>query len=242
MENFIYGRNPIIEALRVKRPLNKLLISKGARGVFDVIGMAKNNGVNYEFVERSVLDRVCRNTKHQGVLAYVSAAGYIDIEDIMAEAAQKSENPFIVILDGIEDPHNFGAIIRTSDCAGAHGIVFPKRRAAPVTQVVAKTSAGAVEHVKIARVANINDTIRRLKEQRVWVVGLDENAEMEYTKADFKLSTAIVLGGEGKGLPDLVKRNCDFLVKIPMKGSVHSLNASVAAAVVMYELLRQRAS
>ena len=240
MPEFIMGRNPVIEALKAGRQVNKVFIAKGLHGIQDIIDQVKRKGILYEFLDRKELDRICRTGKHQGLIAALAPTTYVEVEDMIAAANAKNEKLFIILLDGLEDPHNLGAILRSADAVGVHGVVIPKRRAVPLTETVAKTSAGAVEYVPVARVGNLNDVIRKLKDSRVWVVGLDEQAEMEFTKADFKLPLALVIGGEGKGLSRLVKENCDFLVKIPMKGKITSLNASVSVAVVMYEVVRQR--
>ena len=240
MPEYIVGRNPVLEALKSGRSINKILLSKTSHGTEEIIRLAKSKGVVFEFVERSVLDRGARDTKHQGVVAFVSPAKYVEIEDLLAIAQSKNEMPFIVLLDGVEDPQNLGAILRTAESAGVHGVIIPKRRAASPNETVSKTSAGAVEYIPIARVNNLNEAIRKLKDNRVWIFGLDEDAETEFTKADFKLSLGLVLGGEGKGLSRLVKENCDFLVKIPMFGKIPSLNVSVSAALAMYEVVRQR--
>ena len=240
MSEFILGKNSIIEALKSGRPINKIFIAKGFHGIEEVVNQVRQKKILYEFLDRSELDRIAKNAKHQGLIATVSPAIYVSVEEIMAVAESKKEPLFIILLDGLEDPHNLGAILRTADAAGAHGVVIPKRRAAPLTDTVSKSSAGAVEYVPVARVSNLNDVIRKLKDSRVWVVGLDEKADKEFTKADFKLPTALVVGGEGEGLSRLVKENCDYLVNLPMKGKISSLNASVSAAVVMYEVVRQR--
>ena len=241
----IEGRHPVLESLKAKRPLNKIFLAKGLGQhsvIAQILHLSKSQGVAVEYVDRAALDRVSLTRTHQGVIAFAAAHKYVEVEDILAKAHAQGEPPFILLLDGIEDPHNLGAIIRTADAAGVHGVVIMKHRAVGLTAVVAKTSAGAVEHVPVARVTNLNDCIRKLKEQRIWVVGLDEGGEIDLNKADFKLPLALVIGGEGKGLSRLVRENCDFLVKIEMQGKINSLNASVAAAVVMYEVVRQRKS
>ena len=177
---------------------------------------------------------------NQGVIAIVPPFDYCDVEDILQDAKNKNEDPFVVILDGIEDPHNLGSIIRTAETAGVHGIIIPKRRAAQVNSTVNKVSAGAVEHMKIARVNNINETIKYLKDEGLWVCGTDMNTNTYYYDQDFKMPIAIVIGSEGFGMSRLVKDNCDFLVKIPMKGKITSLNAAVSAGIVMYEVVEQR--
>ncbi|MBI5701242.1 23S rRNA (guanosine(2251)-2'-O)-methyltransferase RlmB [Candidatus Saganbacteria bacterium] len=242
MADFIAGRNPVLEALKSGRSINKILLSKTSHGTEEIIDLAKSKGVLYEFVDRSVLDRGAKDTKHQGVVAFVSAAKFVEVEDLLEIAKSKNELPFIVLLDGVEDPQNLGAILRTVDAAGAHGVVISKHRAASPNETVAKTSAGAVEHVPIARVTNLNDAMKNLKDNRVWMFGLDGEATTEITKADFKTAVGLVLGSEGNGLSRLVKENCDFLVKIPMHGKIGSLNVSVSSAIAMYEVVRQRKS
>jgi len=240
MGEIIVGKNPIIEALRSGRSVNKVFIAKGLKDAGRILDLCRIKSCVFEFVDRSYIDKTSNTDKNQGVMAFLSSAEYVDIEDLFSFSKEKNENLFIILLDQIEDPHNLGAILRTCDAAGAHGVVITKRRSAKANETVAKTSAGAVSYVPIAMVSNLNDTILKLKERRVWVIGLDGDADIEFTKADLKLPIAIVVGGEGKGLSHLVKRNCDFLVKIPMKGQISSLNASVASAVLMYEVVKQR--
>ena len=191
-------------------------------------------------MERNKLNQIAQTPNNQGVIAIVPPYDYCKVEDILEEAKRKNEMPFILILDGIEDPHNLGSIIRTAETAGVHGIIIPKRRAASVNSTVSKVSAGAVEYMKLARVNNINETIRYLKEQDVWICGTDMDTNTIYTKQDYKMPIAIVIGSEGFGMSRLVKENCDFLVKIPMKGKITSLNASVSAGIIMYEVVKNR--
>lgn len=240
MENLIMGRNPVMEALKSGREIDKLLILKDAEGsIRKLIGMAKDKGLYCQFVEKSALDRISGGKVHQGVIAFVSGYEYCEPGDILEKARGKGEDPFIIILDGIEDPHNLGAIIRTADGAGAHGIIIPKRRAAGITDVAAKASAGAIEYVPVARVANIARAIDGLKEAGVWIAACDMDGT-EYDRADLRGSLALVIGAEGQGLSRLVKEKCDFSLSIPMSGKIASLNASNAAAVLMYEVKRQR--
>lgn len=238
----IEGRNSVLELLETEKDINKIFIEKGEKhgSINKIIGIAKDRKVVIVEVEKSKLNQMAQTDNHQGVIAVVPPFDYCEVEDILNEAKRKNEKPFIMILDGIEDPHNLGSIIRTAETAGVHGIIIPKRRAVAVNATVAKTSAGAVEHVKIARVSNINDTIKYLKENGVWIYGTDGEAKNMYYNPDFRDSTAIVIGSEGLGMSDLVKRNCDGLVKIPMKGKINSLNASVSAGIVMYEVVKQR--
>ncbi|MBI5700090.1 23S rRNA (guanosine(2251)-2'-O)-methyltransferase RlmB [Candidatus Saganbacteria bacterium] len=240
MSEMLIGRQPVLEALKAKKPINRILLSKAAGGLTEIIDLAKQARVIFEFVDKKALDRISQSSKNQGVVAFASAHEYVEVEDILAAAQARDQLPFIVLLDQIEDPHNLGAIIRSAEAAGAHGVVTLKRRAVGLTETVAKTSAGALMHLPVARVNNLNDVILKLKEQRIWVFGLDEEGEAVFDKADFKLPLALVVGGEGQGLSRLVRERCDFLVKIPMHGKVNSLNASVAAAIVMFEVARQR--
>jgi 23S rRNA (guanosine2251-2'-O)-methyltransferase len=239
--HYIYGINSVTEALK-------------ARGrAFQWVGMAKERhdirlqrliedcrklGIQVRFVERTELDRMAGNAAHQGVVAVTSAKQYNDLNDVID--ARRGEYSLIVVLDGVEDPHNLGAILRTSDAVGADGVIIPDRRAAGVTGTVTKASAGASEHLPIAKVTNIARTVEELKDRNIWTVGLDERSKQTYDALDYKMHCALVLGAEGKGLHDLVKKKCDFLVSIPMLGKVPSLNVSVAAGVVLYEIVRQR--
>ena len=196
-------------------------------------------------MDKNKLDQMAQSDNHQGVIAIVPPYDYCDVDDILDYAKSKNENPFILILDGIEDPHNMGSIIRTAECCGVHGIIIPKRRSCSVNSTVNKTSAGAVEYMKIARVTNLNDTIKYLKENDVWIYGTDMNGRdmngsKYYTDEKYNSGVGIVIGSEGYGMSDLVKKNCDFLIKIPMKGKINSLNASVSAGIVMYEVMNQR--
>ncbi len=239
--NLIYGINAVTEAL------------KAHRRAFEWVGVAKERhdlrlqrviedchkiGVTVRFLPRDELDRMAGNNAHQGVVASTSAKQYSDLDDVIA--AKRGRYSLIVVLDGVEDPHNLGAILRTADAAGADGVVIPERRAAGVSGTVVKASAGASEHLPIARVTNTARTVEELKSRNVWAVGLDEGAPETYDSLDYNMDCALVLGAEGKGIHDLVRRKCDFLVSIPMLGKVPSLNVSVAAAVVLYEIVRQR--
>ena len=242
MEDIVIGRNSILELIKSGKDINKLYIQKGNRhgSINEIISRARENKIVIKEVEKNKLDEMCENQNHQGVIATVPPFEYSDIDDILNLAKQKNEDPFIVILDEIEDPHNLGSIIRTAECAGAHGVIIPKRRSAEVNSTVNKTSAGAVQYVKVARVNNLNDTIKYLKENDVWIYGTDAGAKSYYNEQNYKGGVAIVIGSEGYGMNKLVAKNCDFLVKIPMKGKVNSLNASVSAAIMMYEVLNQR--
>lgn len=236
------GRNPIIEALRSGRTIEKLYISKGMQegSIRQIISMAREKGIVINEVDRIKLDAMSETRSHQGVIAVVTPYKYVEVDDILNYAREKEEQPFVVILDEIYDPHNLGSIIRTADASGVHGVIISKRRAVGLTPTVAKASAGAVEHMRVAKVTNISQTIRMLKEQGLWVVGADMDGDKAYYEADIKGPIALVVGSEGEGMGKLVKENCDFLVKLPMKGKISSLNAGVAGAVIMYEILRQR--
>jgi 23S rRNA (guanosine2251-2'-O)-methyltransferase len=202
-----------------------------------VIDLAREQGVSVRFSPRDQLDRLARSKSHQGIVAVVAGKSYSELDELLKK---KGEHTFIVVLDGIEDPHNLGALIRTADGAGADGVIIPERRAATVNATVTKTSAGASEHVRIARVVNVARTLDELKQRNVWIVGLDERGQKDYDQLDYNMDCAVVLGAEGHGLHDLVRKKCDYLVSIPMMGRVPSLNVSVAGAVVMYEVARQR--
>lgn len=242
-ENIIEGRNPVIEVMKSARTVEKLLVAKGnvEGSIKMILGMAKDKGIVISEVDRKKLDDMSSTGSHQGVIAIVSPYTYSTIDEIFDFAKEKGEDPFIVILDEIEDPHNLGSIVRSANVCGAHGVVIPKRRSALVTSTVAKSSAGAVEHTKIAKVTNINQTIKELKDRGVWVAGTDMDGEVAY-KSNLTGPIAIVVGSEGKGISKLVKENCDLVIKIPMKGEINSLNASVAAGIMMYEIVRQRGS
>ncbi len=238
--SLLMGRNPVIEALKSGRNIDKLVVLKDAGGSMTrILAMAREKNIMISYADRSTLDRMAKGGAHQGVVAFVSDFEYCNVQDILDAAAEKSEEPFLVVLDGIEDPHNLGAIIRTADTVGAHGIIIPKRRAVMVTPAAEKSSAGASAYVKVARVSNIAQTLETLKKQGIWTVATDMDGNL-YTKTDLKGPVAVVIGGEGSGISRLVKETCDFCVSIPMRGNVNSLNASNAAAVLMYEVLRQR--
>ena len=238
----IEGRNSVLELLESDRDINKILIAKGEKhgSINKIITIAKQRKIVIAEIEKQKLNAISETNNHQGVIAIVPPFNYSSVEDILESAKQKNEAPFILILDGIEDPHNLGSIIRTAETAGIHGVIIPKRRAASVNATVSKSSAGAVEHVKIARVNNINETIKYLKEEGLWICGTDGDAKDYYYNQNLKGALAIVIGSEGFGMSRLVKENCDFLVKIPMKGKITSLNASVSAGIVVYEAVKQR--
>lgn len=242
IEDQIEGRNSVLELLKSERDINKIFIAKGEKhgSINKIISIAKERRVVTVEVDRAKLNQMAMSDNHQGVIAIVPPFDYCEVEDIINLAKQRNEKPFILILDGIEDPHNLGSIIRTAETAGVHGIIIPKRRAATVNSTVYKVSAGAVEHMNIARVNNLNEIIKYLKDNDIWVCGTDMDAKNYYYNEKFDGPIAIVIGSEGFGMSRLVKDNCDFLVKIPMKGKITSLNASVSAGIVMYEVVKQR--
>jgi len=237
----LYGIHAVEEALVARsRSLDHVEVARERHDqrLQAIIDFARREGVSLRFVPREQLDRLARTKAHQGVVAVVAGKSYSALDEILAQ--KKGEHSFIVVLDGVEDPHNLGALIRTADGAGADGVVIPERRAAAVNPTVVKASAGASEHVNIARVVNLARTLEQLKEHNLWIVGLDERGDRSYDELDYRMDCAIVLGAEGHGLHLLVRKKCDYLVSIPMAGKVPSLNVSVAGAVVMYELARQR--
>jgi 23S rRNA (guanosine2251-2'-O)-methyltransferase len=239
--NFIYGINSVSEALKARgRAFEWVGVAKERHDLRlqRVIEECRKQKVPVRFLQRAELDQLAGNNSHQGVVAVTSTKQYNDLDDVIE--GKRGEYSLIVVLDGVEDPHNLGAILRTADAAGADGAVIPERRAAGITGTVAKASAGASAHLPVAKVTNIARTLEELKSKNIWTVGLDERAPQRYDQIDYKMDCAIVLGGEGKGLHDLVKRKCDFLVSIPMLGMVSSLNVSVAGGVVLYEAVRQR--
>ena len=242
MSDYIFGRNVVLEALESEREVEKIYILKGdlKGSINKIIGKAKSKGVPISEIDKNKLSDMSDGIVHQGVCALVSEFKYSTIDDILNIAKEKKEDNFIIILDEIEDPHNFGAIIRSCEAAGAHGIIVTKRNQAPVTSVVQKTSAGAINHIKIAKVSNISDTILKLQKENIWVYGACGEAEKKYTELDLNGNIALVIGNEGKGIGQLIRKRCDFLVKLPMLGKVSSLNASNACAVLVYEALRQR--
>ena len=241
-DGVIEGRNAVIEALRASENIDKIFIQKGEtdKTLGHIASKARAAGIVVVDADKRKLDGMSRTHAHQGVIALAAMREYVSVEDILEKAAEKGEKPLIVICDEISDPHNLGAIIRTAECAGAHGIVIPKRRSAGLTAVVAKTSAGAVAHMPVARVANIPSLIKELKKQGVWVFGTAAKGTTSLYEADLKGAAAIVIGSEGDGMTRLAEENCDFLVSIPMKGKLNSLNASAAAAILLYEAVRQR--
>lgn len=240
-KNTVEGRNPVFEALTADAPIEKIFISDTAHGsqISKIIQKAKEKGVLFKTVSPDKIDEVAQTQNNQGVVAILSQVKYCTLDDIFALAGEKQEKPFIIICDEITDPHNLGAIIRTANASGVHGVIIPKNRAVGVNAVVFKTSAGAAAHTLVAKVGNLSQTIEELKSRGVWVTGADMSGNVMY-KEDFTGPIAVVVGSEGKGISKKIKENCDFLVKIPMVGNINSLNASVAASVIMYEVLRQR--
>lgn len=240
--NYIIGRNAVLEALKSGRVIDSIacLPSNEATGSLKaIISKAKERKIILKQMSRKALDLISGGKSHQGVVAFVGAKECCTVEEILNYAESKNEPPFVIIADCIEDPHNLGAIIRTAECAGAHGIIIPKRRAAGLTESVDKSSAGALEYVNIARVSNIPSTIEYLKSKGLWIYGADMDGK-NYTSQDLKGSVALVIGSEGKGISKLVRDKCDFILSLPMKGKINSLNASVAAGILMYEVMRQR--
>lgn len=242
MAEIISGRNPVLEAIKANRPIGKILIARGLKGesINKIYRLAKEKRITVEEVERKNLDKITDLSAHQGVIAYAAPKAYVGVDDLLARAADLGDDPLIIILDGVEDPHNLGAILRTADAAGAHGVIIPKRRAAGLTETVAKASAGAVEYIPVARVSNLAQTVDYLKRQGVWVVGADASASKVYWAEGLIGPLALLIGGEGRGIGRLLLEKCDYLVSLPMKGQITSLNASVAAALLMYEVVRQR--
>lgn len=240
----IEGRNAVSEALKAERSIDKLFILESASQdgpLKAIVAKARQAGIVVNFESKEKMDQRSVANKHQGVIAYVAAYDYVELDVILEKAKEKQEDPFILILDGVEDPHNLGAILRTANIAGVHGVVIPKRRACGLTETVVKTSAGAIEYTPICKVTNIVKTIEELQDKGLWIVGADMNGQSMY-QVDMKGKIALVIGGEGSGLSELVRKKCDFIAQIPMKGEITSLNASVATGVLIYEALRQRLS
>lgn len=240
----IEGRNSVLELLESGKDINKIYVTRGERhgSINKILGIARERKIIVVEKDKRQMDEMAQEENYQGVIAIVPPFEYVEIQDILQEAIERGEEPFILILDGIEDPHNLGSIIRTAETAGVHGIIIPKRRAVSVNSTVNKASAGAVEHMKIARVTNISDAIEELKQAGLWICGTDINSEKYYYNQDLTGPLGIVIGNEGKGISEKVKKNCDFNVKIPMKGKVTSLNASVSTGIIVYESVKQRIS
>ena len=241
-DDVLVGRNAVTEALKSGRGINKLWIASGARegSVAEIAALAKERGIVVQYVERAKIESLAGGHRHQGVLAYVAPVPYAELDDILKAAEEKGEAPFLVLLDELEDPHNLGALLRTADATGVHGILIPKRRSVSLNATVAKTSAGAVEYVPVARIGNIAQTLKKLKEKGFWVAGADMDGEKAYYEADLTGPLVLVVGSEGRGMSRLTKEACDFIVSMPMVGRINSLNASVAGSILMYESMRQR--
>ena len=241
-EDIIEGRNAVIEALRAGRVIDKIFIQKGDtdKSLGFIASKARDAGCVVVDADKRKLDGMSRTHAHQGVIALAAIREYCSVADILAIAAERNEPPFVVICDEISDPHNLGAVIRTAECAGVHGIIIPKRRSAGVTSIVDKTSAGAVSHMAVARVSNLMNAVRELKDAGLWIYGTAADGSNPLWKTDLNGPVCIIIGSEGEGMGHLISENCDFLVSIPMKGKISSLNASAAAAVMLYEALRQR--
>lgn len=239
----IIGINPVLEALRAGRPIRRLLIAEHRRRdreLQEILRRARERGIEARFVGRDALDREVPGARHQGVLAIATAKQYAELDDLLRIPADKGEAPLILVLDGVEDPRNLGAIIRTADAAGVHGVIIPERRAAGLTDTVAKAAAGALEHVPVAKVTNISHTLEELKKAGLWIVGAEAGGSQLLWDADLARPIALVLGGEDRGVRRLVREHCDYLLSLPLRGSISSLNVSVAAGVLLYEVLRQR--
>jgi 23S rRNA (guanosine2251-2'-O)-methyltransferase len=239
---FIVGKNPVLEALRSGHAINKIWIAEGMQKgqVNQILDLAKENGIQFQFVPKKKLESLVDTQNHQGVVASVAAYEYAEIDDLFKKAEERGEEPFFLLLDEIEDPHNLGSIIRTADAAGAHGVIIPKRRAVGLTATVAKASTGAIEYVPVVRVTNLARTMDELKKRGLWFAGTDAKGDTDFRQASFDIAIGLVIGSEGKGMSRLVKEKCDFLLQVPMVGKVTSLNASVAASLLMYEVLRKR--
>ena len=240
-DNLIFGRNAVMELLKSGRSVNKIFIAEGSRdgSIQKIFSLAKTAGVVVEFVKRDKLDKICGG-RHQGVVALAAAVNYSTVEEILELAANKNELPFIILLDELEDPQNFGAILRTAEAVGVHGVIIPKRRSVQLNATVFKTSAGAAEYVKVVQVTNIAQTLKNLRELNLKIVGSDMNAQKDFRQADLSGGIVLVIGSEGRGMRRLTRENCDELIKIPMVGKINSLNASAAGAVLMYEIFSQR--
>lgn len=241
-EDQIEGRNAVLELLESGKDINKIYITKGEKhgSINKIIAKAKEKRIVLVEKDKRQMEEIAQTPNYQGVIAIVPPFEYCEIEDILEEAKNRQEEPFVLILDGIEDPHNLGSIIRTAETAGIHGIIIPKRRAASVNSTVSKVSAGAVQYMKIARVTNISDAIQKLKDAGLWICGTDIATKTYYDEQDLTGPLGIVIGNEGQGMSEKVKKNCDFLVKIPMKGKITSLNAAVSTGIVIYEAVKQR--
>ncbi len=237
----IGGKNPVLEALRADRDINKIWIAEGVqkKGIAELLQLAKEKKVIVQFVPKKKVDGLT-DSNHQGIAAAVAAYNYAELDDLFKVAESRSEDPFFLILDELEDPHNLGSIMRTADAVGAHGLIIPKRRAVGLTAVVAKASTGAIEHIPVVRVNNLSQIVDELKKRNVWIAGTDAKESVDYRKMDASLPLAVIIGSEGKGMSRILREKCDFLYQLPMVGHVTSLNASVAASLLMYEVYRKR--
>jgi 23S rRNA (guanosine2251-2'-O)-methyltransferase len=241
-EEYLAGKHPVLEAMKAGRSLNKIFLSNQAQRhlIQPIMEEAKARGIVVQQVDKRKLDQLVPDLQHQGVVAQAAAVSYAEVDDLLALAAERGEPPLIILLDEVEDPHNLGSVLRTADCTGVHGVIIPKRRSAGLTAVVAKTSAGAVEYVRVARVANLVQTMEKLKAAGLWIAGADAGAKDGFYETNLTGPLAIVIGNEGQGLSRLVRERCDFILSLPMFGKINSLNASVAAGVILYEVVRQR--
>lgn len=241
-EDILVGRNAVKEALKSGRGMNRILLAKGeqARAVQPIVDLARDSGIPVDFVERGKIESIASGYRHQGVLAYAAPVAYATVDEILKRAEERGEPPFLILLDELEDPHNLGALLRTAEAAGVHGVLIPKRRSVSLSATVAKTSAGAIEYVPVAKIGNVSQEIRELKERGMWIAGADMTGEQPYDEADLTGPLVLVIGGEGQGISRLAREACDFLVRLPMVGKLNSLNASVAGSILMYESMRQR--
>ncbi|MBO2536387.1 MULTISPECIES: 23S rRNA (guanosine(2251)-2'-O)-methyltransferase RlmB [Rummeliibacillus] len=240
-KEIIAGKNPVLEALRSTRDINKIWIAEGVKksGINELLHLAKERGIIVQFVPKKKIDQLS-SENHQGIVASVAAYNYAELDDLFKLAEARGEDPFFIILDELEDPHNLGSIMRTADAVGAHGIIIPKRRSVSLTAVVAKASTGAIEYIPTVRVNNLSQTVEELKERGVWIAGTDAKGSIDYRQMDATIPLAIIIGSEGRGMSRILKEKCDFLYNLPMIGHVTSLNASVAASLLMYEVFRKR--
>ena len=240
-KEFIIGRNPVLEAIKANREINKIWVGEGATkgSIQQIVGLAKEANIIIQFVPKKKLDQLAEGN-HQGVIASVAAYDYAEMDDLFAKAEKSGTQPFFLILDELEDPHNLGSIMRTADAIGAHGIIIPKRRSVGLTATVAKASTGAIEHIPVVRVTNLARTVDELKDRGLWIFGTDAKGKLDYRQMDGSLPLGLIIGSEGKGMSRLLKEKCDFLLSLPMVGKVTSLNASVAASLLMYEVFRKR--
>ncbi|MCO7127469.1 23S rRNA (guanosine(2251)-2'-O)-methyltransferase RlmB [Sporolactobacillus shoreicorticis] len=239
-DEWIIGRHPVSEAIRSGRDINKVWLNNEGKGLSELLDLIKSNGIAFQFVPKQKLDQLSKSAQHQGVVASIAAYRYAELDDLFALAESRGEQPFFIMLDNVEDPHNLGSVLRTADAAGCHGIIIPKRHSVGLTSVVAKASTGAIEYVPVVRVANLARSMEILKKKGIWFAGTAANGSEDYRSADFSIPICLVIGNEGVGMSQLVRKKCDFLIRLPMRGKVTSLNASVAASLLMYEVLRRR--